>query len=175
MQLGNCLFFGGEAMITWVTTTTDTASTAVLVMTASLSTRTSHWSLMRRAWVQSAARWNSASRLLMHKRSAAHIRANWMVLEWCPLQLPWIVCYACMVANLESHSWLPNWKCSPFITCWLHLQGYLEELVRLRESQLKNAETDNKKLKARLEELQSRSREEKKDLEAIVLELQEQL
>lgn len=57
----------------------------------------------------------------------------------------------------------------------MHLQGYLEELVRLRESQLKNAETDNKKLKARLEELQSRSREEKKDLEAIVLELQEQL
>lgn len=57
----------------------------------------------------------------------------------------------------------------------MRLQGYLEELVRLRESQLKNAETDNKKLKARLEELQSRSREEKKDLEAIVLELQEQL
>lgn len=54
-------------------------------------------------------------------------------------------------------------------------QGYLEELVRLRESQLKNAEMDNKKLKARLEELHSRSREEKKDLEAIVLELQEQL
>lgn len=57
----------------------------------------------------------------------------------------------------------------------MRLQGYLEELVRLRESQLKNAETDNKKLKARLEELQSCSREEKKDLEAIVLELQEQL
>lgn len=57
----------------------------------------------------------------------------------------------------------------------MHLQGYLEELVRLRESQLKNAETENKKLKARLEELQSRSLEEKRELEAIVLELQEQL
>lgn len=54
-------------------------------------------------------------------------------------------------------------------------QGYLEELVRLRESQLKNAETENKRLKARLEELQSRSLHEKKELEAIVLELQEQL
>ncbi|XP_075890346.1 RUN domain-containing protein 3A [Nelusetta ayraudi] len=54
-------------------------------------------------------------------------------------------------------------------------KGYLEELVRLRESQLKNAETENKKLKARLEELQSRSLEEKRELEAIVLELQEQL
>lgn len=70
---------------------------------------------------------------------------------------------------------LINLKCSPFIPFNVRLQGYLEELVRLRESQLKNAETDNKKLKARLEELQSRSREEKKDLEAIVLELQEQL
>ncbi|XP_027139138.1 RUN domain-containing protein 3A [Larimichthys crocea] len=54
-------------------------------------------------------------------------------------------------------------------------KGYLEELVRLRESQLKNTETENKRLKARLEELQSHSLQEKKDLEAIVLELQEQL
>lgn len=54
-------------------------------------------------------------------------------------------------------------------------QGYLEELVRLRESQLKNTETDNKRLKARLEELQSQSQQEKKDLETIILELQEQL
>lgn len=47
--------------------------------------------------------------------------------------------------------------------------------MRLRESQLKNAETESKRLKARLEELQSHSLEEKKELEAIVLELQEQL
>ncbi len=57
----------------------------------------------------------------------------------------------------------------------LRCQGYLEELVRLRESQLKNTETENKKLKARLEDLQSHSQQEKKELEAIVLELQEQL
>lgn len=55
------------------------------------------------------------------------------------------------------------------------VKGYLEELVRLRESQLKNAELENKKLKARLEERQSRSLQEKKELEAVVLELQEQL
>ncbi|KAK1882146.1 RUN domain containing protein 3A [Dissostichus eleginoides] len=54
-------------------------------------------------------------------------------------------------------------------------KGYLEELVRLRESQLKNTETENKRLKAHLEELQSHSTQEKKELEAIVLELQEQL
>nr|XP_040032165.1 RUN domain-containing protein 3A isoform X1 [Gasterosteus aculeatus aculeatus] len=54
-------------------------------------------------------------------------------------------------------------------------KGYLEELVRLRESQLKNTETENKRLKARLEELQSHSTQEKKDLEAVVLELQEQM
>ncbi|CAN9509222.1 unnamed protein product [Ophioblennius macclurei] len=54
-------------------------------------------------------------------------------------------------------------------------KGYLEELVRLRESQLKNTETENKRLKARLDELQSQSQHEKKELEAVVLELQEQL
>lgn len=54
-------------------------------------------------------------------------------------------------------------------------QGYLEELVRLRESQLKNTEMENKRLKARLEELQTQSQQEKRELEAIVLELQEQL
>ncbi|XP_067432711.1 RUN domain-containing protein 3A [Thunnus thynnus] len=54
-------------------------------------------------------------------------------------------------------------------------KGYLEELVRLRESQLKNTETENKRLKARLEELQSQSQQEKKELEGIVLELQDQL
>uniref|UniRef100_A0A1A8KD99 RUN domain-containing protein 3A n=1 Tax=Nothobranchius kuhntae TaxID=321403 RepID=A0A1A8KD99_NOTKU len=54
-------------------------------------------------------------------------------------------------------------------------KGYLEELVRLRESQLKNMEMENKKLKAQLEEAQSQSQQEKKDLEAVILELQEQM
>uniref|UniRef100_A0A3B5KTL5 RUN domain-containing protein n=1 Tax=Xiphophorus couchianus TaxID=32473 RepID=A0A3B5KTL5_9TELE len=54
-------------------------------------------------------------------------------------------------------------------------QGYLEELVRLRESQLKNTETENKKLKSQLEEIQSQSQQEKKELEDVILELQEQL
>ncbi|XP_059413800.1 RUN domain-containing protein 3A-like [Carassius carassius] len=58
----------------------------------------------------------------------------------------------------------------------VHAQkGYLEELVRLRESQLENVETENKRLDAKLEELQVQSRQEKKELEAIVLELQAQL
>lgn len=63
----------------------------------------------------------------------------------------------------------------PSISVDVRCQGYLEELVRLRESQLKNTETENKRLKARLEELQSHSLQEKKELEAVVLELQEQL
>ncbi|XP_062874503.1 RUN domain-containing protein 3A isoform X3 [Trichomycterus rosablanca] len=54
-------------------------------------------------------------------------------------------------------------------------KGYLEELVRLRESQLKNVETENKRLNAKLEELQIQSQQEKKELEAIILELQAQL
>uniref|UniRef100_A0A4W4HAD4 RUN domain-containing protein n=1 Tax=Electrophorus electricus TaxID=8005 RepID=A0A4W4HAD4_ELEEL len=54
-------------------------------------------------------------------------------------------------------------------------KGYLEELVRLRESQLKNLETENKRLNARLEELQLESQQEKRELEGIILELQEQL
>lgn len=54
-------------------------------------------------------------------------------------------------------------------------KGYLEELVRLRESQLKNTETENKRLKIRLEELQSQTIKEKKELEDVILELQEQL
>ncbi|XP_077359037.1 RUN domain-containing protein 3A isoform X2 [Festucalex cinctus] len=58
----------------------------------------------------------------------------------------------------------------------VHAQkGYLEELVRLRESQLKSTEVENKRLKARLDELHSQSQQEKKELETIVLELQEQL
>ncbi|XP_029485547.1 RUN domain-containing protein 3A [Oncorhynchus nerka] len=54
-------------------------------------------------------------------------------------------------------------------------KGYLEELVRLRESQLTNVETENKELNARLVELEEQSQQEKRELEAIVLELQEQL
>uniref|UniRef100_A0A665T7R9 RUN domain-containing protein 3A n=1 Tax=Echeneis naucrates TaxID=173247 RepID=A0A665T7R9_ECHNA len=54
-------------------------------------------------------------------------------------------------------------------------KGYLEELVRLRESQLKNVETENKRLRAKVEELTVQGQQEKKELEAIVLELQAQL
>ncbi|XP_034046462.1 RUN domain-containing protein 3A-like isoform X2 [Thalassophryne amazonica] len=54
-------------------------------------------------------------------------------------------------------------------------KGYLEELVRLRESQLKNVETENKHLRATVEELAAQNQQEKKELEAIVLELQAQL
>ncbi|XP_005992277.1 RUN domain-containing protein 3A isoform X1 [Latimeria chalumnae] len=54
-------------------------------------------------------------------------------------------------------------------------KGYLEELVRLRESQLKDLEAENKRLQLRLEEVKVQNQLEKKDLEAVILELQEQL
>ncbi|KAK9535280.1 hypothetical protein VZT92_007669 [Zoarces viviparus] len=54
-------------------------------------------------------------------------------------------------------------------------KGYLEELVRLRESQLKNVETENKRLRAKVEEQTVQSQQEKKELEAVVIELQAQL
>ncbi|CAL8310901.1 unnamed protein product [Arctogadus glacialis] len=54
-------------------------------------------------------------------------------------------------------------------------KGYLEELVRLRESQLKNVETENKHLRSQLEELTEQSLQEKRELEDVVLELQAQL
>ncbi|XP_056262359.1 RUN domain-containing protein 3A isoform X1 [Pseudoliparis swirei] len=54
-------------------------------------------------------------------------------------------------------------------------KGYLEELVRLRESQLKNVETENKRLRAKVEEQAVQSQQEKEELEAVVLELQAQL
>lgn len=54
-------------------------------------------------------------------------------------------------------------------------QGYLEELVRLRESQLKDLEAENKRLKLRLEEAVVQNQLEKRELEGVILELQEQL
>lgn len=45
----------------------------------------------------------------------------------------------------------------------------------MRESQLKNLQTENKRLDAKLGELQVQSQQERKELEAIILELQAQL
>ncbi|XP_043911192.1 RUN domain-containing protein 3A isoform X2 [Protopterus annectens] len=54
-------------------------------------------------------------------------------------------------------------------------KGYLEELVRLRESQLKDIEAENKRLQMRLEEMKVQNQLEKRELEGVILELQEQL
>nr|XP_060637105.1 RUN domain-containing protein 3A isoform X1 [Anolis sagrei ordinatus] len=54
-------------------------------------------------------------------------------------------------------------------------KGYLEELVRLRESQLKDLEAENKRLQLRLEEAKVQNQLEKRELEGVILELQEQL
>ncbi|XP_072502125.1 RUN domain-containing protein 3A isoform X2 [Notamacropus eugenii] len=54
-------------------------------------------------------------------------------------------------------------------------QGYLEELVRLRESQLKDLEAENKRLQLQLEEATVQNQLEKRELEGVILELQEQL
>lgn len=54
-------------------------------------------------------------------------------------------------------------------------QGYLEELVRLRESQLKDLEMENRRLQQQLEEAAAQNQREKRELEGVILELQEQL
>ncbi|XP_028930911.1 RUN domain-containing protein 3A isoform X1 [Ornithorhynchus anatinus] len=54
-------------------------------------------------------------------------------------------------------------------------KGYLEELVRLRESQLKDLEAENKRLQRRLDEATGQHQLEKRELEGVILELQEQL
>lgn len=86
------------------------------------------------------------------------------------------IVYAQKVARQKKKSNHP--KNLPFKRLLKHespAQGYLEELVRLRESQLKNVETENKCLRAKVEELTVQGQQEKKELEAIVLELQAQL
>lgn len=69
-----------------------------------------------------------------------------------------------------SLGWWPWWDADGGLT-----QGYLEELVRLRESQLKDLEAENKRLKLRLEEVMVQNQLEKRELEGVILELQEQL
>lgn len=54
-------------------------------------------------------------------------------------------------------------------------QGYLEELVRLREVQLSEAVSHNKALQQSLADAQLSHTLEKEQLEYIVLELQDQL
>lgn len=54
-------------------------------------------------------------------------------------------------------------------------QGYLEELVRLREAQLSESVSQNKALLQRLAEADLSHKLEKEQLEYIVLELQDQL
>lgn len=59
--------------------------------------------------------------------------------------------------------------------CVLFFQGYLEELVRLREAQLAESVSQNKVLVQRLSDTVVSHKLEKEQLEYIVLELQDQL
>ena len=55
------------------------------------------------------------------------------------------------------------------------LQGYLEELVRLRESQLEDAHKQRQKLVDTIQNFEGESRKERQQLEGIIIELQAQL
>ncbi|XP_012933070.1 RUN domain-containing protein 3A isoform X2 [Heterocephalus glaber] len=69
-----------------------------------------------------------------------------------------------------------HWKWGPRGASPSHApQGYLEELVRLRESQLKDLEAENRRLQQQLEEAAAQNQREKRELEGVILELQEQL
>ncbi|XP_068119273.1 RUN domain-containing protein 3A isoform X3 [Hyperolius riggenbachi] len=76
----------------------------------------------------------------------------------------------------DEESWYSKWrKMEQKFRIVYAQKGYLEELVRLRESQLKNLEAENKRLTQRLQEHGEQSLQEKHQLEGVILELQEQL
>ncbi|XP_062451496.1 RUN domain-containing protein 3A isoform X1 [Rhea pennata] len=76
----------------------------------------------------------------------------------------------------DEDSWYNKWrKMEQKFRIVYAQKGYLEELVRLRESQLKDLEAENKRLKMRLEEVMVQNQLEKRELEGVILELQEQL
>ncbi|XP_061872713.1 LOW QUALITY PROTEIN: RUN domain-containing protein 3A-like [Colius striatus] len=76
----------------------------------------------------------------------------------------------------DEDSWYNKWrKMEQKFRIVYAQKGYLEELVQLRESQLKDLEAENKWLKLRLEEVMVQNQLEKRELEGIILELQEQL
>ncbi|XP_010006417.1 PREDICTED: RUN domain-containing protein 3A, partial [Chaetura pelagica] len=76
----------------------------------------------------------------------------------------------------DDDSWYNKWrKMEKKFRIVYAQKGYLEELVRLRESQLKDLEAENKQLKLRLEEAMVQNQLEKRELEGVILELQEQL
>ncbi|XP_030396928.1 RUN domain-containing protein 3A isoform X3 [Gopherus evgoodei] len=76
----------------------------------------------------------------------------------------------------DEDSWYNKWrKMEQKFRIVYAQKGYLEELVRLRESQLKDLEAENKRLQMRLEEVKVQNQLEKKELEGVILELQEQL
>ncbi|XP_073463850.1 RUN domain-containing protein 3A isoform X4 [Aquarana catesbeiana] len=76
----------------------------------------------------------------------------------------------------DEETWYSKWrKMEQKFRIVYAQKGYLEELVRLRESQLKNLEAENKRLTQRIQEQGEQSLQEKHQLEGVILELQEQL
>ncbi|XP_072502127.1 RUN domain-containing protein 3A isoform X4 [Notamacropus eugenii] len=76
----------------------------------------------------------------------------------------------------DEDSWYSKWhKMEQKFRIVYAQKGYLEELVRLRESQLKDLEAENKRLQLQLEEATVQNQLEKRELEGVILELQEQL
>uniref|UniRef100_A0A8C5JJH8 RUN domain-containing protein 3B n=1 Tax=Junco hyemalis TaxID=40217 RepID=A0A8C5JJH8_JUNHY len=65
--------------------------------------------------------------------------------------------------------------CSSKFSNNLYFQGYLEELVRLRENQLSESVSQNKLLLQRIEDMDLAHKMEKEQLEYIIVELQDQL
>uniref|UniRef100_A0A8C4JYH7 RUN domain containing 3A n=1 Tax=Dromaius novaehollandiae TaxID=8790 RepID=A0A8C4JYH7_DRONO len=66
----------------------------------------------------------------------------------------------------DEDSWYNKWrKMEQKFRIVYAQKGYLEELVRLRESQLKDLEAENKRLKMRLEEVTVQNQLEKRELE----------
>ncbi|XP_010641243.1 RUN domain-containing protein 3A isoform X2 [Fukomys damarensis] len=76
----------------------------------------------------------------------------------------------------DEDSWYSKWhRMEQKFRIVYAQKGYLEELVRLRESQLKDLEAENRRLRQQLEEAAAQNQREKRELEGVILELQEQL
>ncbi|ELV11229.1 RUN domain-containing protein 3A [Tupaia chinensis] len=74
----------------------------------------------------------------------------------------------------DEDSWYSKWhKMEQKFRIVYAQKGYLEELVRLREAQLHD--TENRGLQLQLEEAAAQNQREKRELEGVILELQEQL
>ena len=76
------------------------------------------------------------------------------------------------LTHFHGHFEVVNKLCIYLLFCF---QGYLEELVQLRQGQLEEAHQQRQKLMETLQYYEAESRRERQQLETVIIELQAQL